>query len=216
MTTITEHHPDLLAEFPADEIGHRPGGRGMTFSYIEARQVMDRLDQTVGPDNWGDDYEPFGDPAKGAVKCTLTVCGVTKRGIGYPNSDGDQEPYKSAESDALKRAAVKVGIGRFLYPTAGGKSRAEEGNGRAPALCRQPAQVPPQGQNQTTQTPQSNGPKPATANQLATIKKLSGLLDRELPADLDTWGGREASNLISELSAEYNAVRGGVKRMQPA
>jgi hypothetical protein len=88
--------------------------KARTYAYIDARDVENRLDEVVGMENWSDTYEPFG---KDAVQCHLTVLGVLKSGIGYPNSarDDEEEPLKAAESDALKRAAVKFGIGRFLY-----------------------------------------------------------------------------------------------------
>ncbi len=43
------------------------------------------------------------------VKCRLTVLEVTKEDVG----EGDS--LKAAFSDALKRAAVKFGVGRYLY-----------------------------------------------------------------------------------------------------
>jgi hypothetical protein len=43
------------------------------------------------------------------VKCRLTVLGVSKEDVG----EGDS--LKAAFSDALKRAAVKFGVGRYLY-----------------------------------------------------------------------------------------------------
>jgi hypothetical protein len=53
-----------------------------------------------------------------AIKGALTVCGVLKADIGQGGRDSDSkssEPYKSAASDALKRAGVHFGIGRYLY-----------------------------------------------------------------------------------------------------
>lgn len=97
---------------------------GKPLSYITARTVMDLLDDVVGPENWRDEYETI-NHATGAVQCTLTVHGIHKSDVGYPNnpigstdSKGNpmsDEPLKDAFSDALKRAAVHWGIGRFLY-----------------------------------------------------------------------------------------------------
>ena len=102
--------------------GKYPSGtRAMVLHYIDARQVMERLDACVV--SWEDTYALFG--TDGAVQCHLSICEsfgsdgttiyVTKSGVGYPNGENDPEPSKSAESDALKRAAVKFGVGRFLY-----------------------------------------------------------------------------------------------------
>lgn len=84
--------------------------RGLVVPYISAREVMARLDEVVGPDGWFDRYTPLVLVEKNyAVQCHLTVRGVTKEDVG----EGDS--LKAAFSDALKRAAVKFGVGRFLY-----------------------------------------------------------------------------------------------------
>jgi len=85
-------------------------------AYIDARDVMDRLDEVVGPENWGTRFENIKVTTGGAdrfvVVCNLTVNGVTKAdGAG----DTEMEAEKGAISDALKRAAVSFGIGRYLY-----------------------------------------------------------------------------------------------------
>lgn len=108
----------LFAEFPRDAISWRAqsltaaGDKAMALAYIDARDVMDRLDQIVGPDNWQDRYEFHG---------ARTVCYLSIR-VGdewLTKADGagdsDIEGEKGAISDALKRAAVKWGIGRYLY-----------------------------------------------------------------------------------------------------
>ena len=46
------------------------------------------------------------------VQCALTANGVTRTDVGVPSNT---EGLKGAYSDALKRAAVKHGIGRELY-----------------------------------------------------------------------------------------------------
>jgi hypothetical protein len=84
--------------------------KGSVAFYIDARDVMDRLDEVVGCENWQDKYTvlAFND-SQWAVECTLVVNGVAKTDVGV----GDAP--KDAYSDALKRAAVKFGIGRYLY-----------------------------------------------------------------------------------------------------
>lgn len=110
----------LLAPFPAEMVGWKAqattkdGSRAMAVAYIDARCVMDRLDETVGPENWSDSYTVLGDQTGSfgkevVVECRLTVLGVTKCDVGV-GEDG-----KSAYSDAFKRAGVKCGIGRYLY-----------------------------------------------------------------------------------------------------
>ena len=116
---------ELAAPFPEDEVGQVPIDKSgkLMGRYITARSVMDRLDEVVGPGNWSDEYEMW-DEATCAVKCTVTVFGVRRSDVGYPNDPADadnakREPFKAACSDALKRAGVHWGIGRYLYPKPG-------------------------------------------------------------------------------------------------
>jgi hypothetical protein len=112
----------LAEPFPPSEVQWRIEAlskdktRALVVPYIDARSVLDRLDQVVGPENWNDQYEVLHLREEGPdrprlceVKCRLTVYGVTKEDVG----EGDS--LKAAFSDALKRAAVKFGIGRHLY-----------------------------------------------------------------------------------------------------
>lgn len=105
---------DLAKRFAREDIYWRPqggvySGKVMALAYLDARAVMDRLDDVVGPENWGDSY--FETPS-GRIICALTVNGVTKSdGAGDTAVEGE----KGAISDAFKRAAVKFGIGRYLY-----------------------------------------------------------------------------------------------------
>lgn len=125
---LNDYQQKLAEPFPADEISWKPevtkkkdgspimrNGQqvaGCT-AHIDARAVMNRLDDTVGPANWSDSYRVLNDGRN--VECTLIVCGVSKADVGQVNKDGFADPLKSAYSDALKRAAVKFGIGRHLY-----------------------------------------------------------------------------------------------------
>lgn len=121
MTITNEMAEKLRTPFPPDEVHHRKGEGGMTFAYINARQVQARLDEAVGPNNWDTAYRVI-DPERWAVECQLTIYGVIRADVGYPNSDGaahEREPLKAAYSDAFKRAAVCFGIGRHLYAKAG-------------------------------------------------------------------------------------------------
>ena len=93
--------------------GKYPAGtRGQIVAYIDARQVYGRLDELVGPGGWQTSYRALDG---GAVECTLTIAGISKSDVGYPNGNGGAEPLKAAYSDATKRAAVQLGIGRWLY-----------------------------------------------------------------------------------------------------
>lgn len=99
--------------FHPREIHTRKGPGGKELSYINARDVMKRLDDVVGPWNWQTRYIPVGD---GRVACELSV---NYAGTWITKTDGAGETQVEGEkgvfSDALKRAAVQHGIGRHLY-----------------------------------------------------------------------------------------------------
>ena len=154
----------LSEPFKPEELHWRVGASNMFMAYIDARQVVERLNYVVGAENWTDYYSPIEftdtqvrettDLAKvkaeiesrnlkisdvfwtnrngditslknksyatyaynnilfGGISCELTVLGVTKQDVGTI-SMADQ--MKGAHSDALKRAAVRFGIGSYLY-----------------------------------------------------------------------------------------------------
>jgi len=87
--------------------------KAMVVPYIQARAIMERLDDVVGINNWRDEYMPG---PGGGIVCALSlrISGewITKHD-GAENSD--VEEVKGGISNALKRAAVKWGIGRYLY-----------------------------------------------------------------------------------------------------
>jgi len=93
------------------------GNEALAVAFIDARNVMERLDRVVGPGEWGDEYEVvIATGEEFVVECRLTVLGVTKMDVGDSSaSGGGGNLAKTAYSDALKRAAVKFGVGRYLY-----------------------------------------------------------------------------------------------------
>jgi hypothetical protein len=97
--------------------GATSGNRALALAYIDSRVVMDRLDAVLGPINWQDHYEFLPD---GSVLCKLSLrlAGewVVKMDVGGESEQKDEgDRRKAAVSDALKRTAVKWGIGRYLY-----------------------------------------------------------------------------------------------------
>lgn len=111
----------LAAPFDPSEVKFKPavvkGNRAMALHYVDARVVQDRLDDVVGPMNWADEYEFLPD---GSCLCRLKLRigaeWVTKMDVGSESEQPDSgDRHKAAVSDALKRAAVKFGIGRYLY-----------------------------------------------------------------------------------------------------
>lgn len=113
----------LSAPFPTEVIEWRIGSttkdktKGMALAYINARAVMDRLDMICGPGGWQDRYPH----ANGKTVCEIGVRVARQDGEWewLWKSDGagdtDFEAEKGALSDAFKRAAVRWGVGRYLY-----------------------------------------------------------------------------------------------------
>src|SRR5437764_10474179 len=93
------------------------GNRALTVAYVDARCVEDRLDAVFGVDGWQDGYTVL---PNNSVVCKLRVRvgseWIEKSDVGSQSDQPDEgDRLKSAFSDALKRAAVKLGIGRYLY-----------------------------------------------------------------------------------------------------
>lgn len=115
---MTDIFQALAAPFHPDKVSWRVGSttqdktKGMALAYIDARDVMERLDAVVGPANWQDRFEFHGPRTVCYLSIRVDGEWVTKAdGAG----DSDVESEKGAISDAGKRAAVKWGIGRYLY-----------------------------------------------------------------------------------------------------
>lgn len=111
----------LVKPFTNDQVKFLPrnvkNDRCLAMPYIDARLVQDRLDEVMGVDGWKDDYFLVAD---GSVVCKLSLKiegeWVTKTDVGSTSEQPDAgDRMKAAFSDALKRAAVKFGIGRYLY-----------------------------------------------------------------------------------------------------
>jgi hypothetical protein len=114
----------LAAPLPADSIFWRQDGKPTTrdgkffarfVAYVEANTVRERLD-TVVPGEWDLTLTPLptlvsedpGEPVC-SFKARLQVLGVVREDVGTGRD------YKSAATDAFKRAAVRFGIAHELY-----------------------------------------------------------------------------------------------------
>lgn len=118
--TAIEMFDALCAPFAAEEIDWRIGSttadksKGMALAYIDARAVMDRLDGVCGPANWQCNYTPG---VVGSIVCNIGVRMPDGEWVWKADGAGatDVEGEKGMLSDALKRAAVRFGVGRYLY-----------------------------------------------------------------------------------------------------
>ena len=128
-STFSELYEKLAAPFPVDKIHWRVGAtnqdktQGIALAYIDARDVMERLDEVVGPQNWQAEY-----PFPGCCRIGIHIMDLrgepTGKGSGFTDGwvwkangagETDFEGEKGQFSDAFKRAAVLWGVGRYLY-----------------------------------------------------------------------------------------------------
>lgn len=119
--TIEEIQQALATPFAPGEVKCKPGAtsgnRALPIWYLTARAVMDRLDAVLGIGGWRDEYTVHPD---GSVKCRLVLRlgdeWLAKEDVGGQSEQDDEgDRMKAAFSDGLKRAAVKFGVGRYLY-----------------------------------------------------------------------------------------------------
>ena len=86
--------------------------------YKTVRTDMALLDETVGAENWQDDYREI----KGNMYCGIGIWFGSERGYVWKwncgtesREDGEGNEKKGEASDAFKRAGTTWGIGRELY-----------------------------------------------------------------------------------------------------
>lgn len=118
----------LDANIPKDVVSTRSQS-GKNLSYLETWYVIDRMNQVIGTENWSHEVISLqnipGDKISYVcqVRITANIDGAIsfKDGLGYGSDKGSYNPgemaSKEAESDALKRAAMKFGrsLGLALY-----------------------------------------------------------------------------------------------------
>lgn len=112
-------------------------------AYVDARDIMERLDEVVGVENWQNEFEKMDctntiidwkkEKREGSsyhvkivnkvdyekyviMQCKLSIF-INDKWVSKTDGAGARatETEKSLQSDALKRAAVLWGIGRYLY-----------------------------------------------------------------------------------------------------
>lgn len=114
----------LRNPFPPSVLKYRVGAttksddKAIPLFYLTARDIYTRLDQVLGWENWKKDTELIKD-TEGRVIAAHTILfiwtgdtWVSRDDYGTPTKT---EGIKGAVSDSVKRAAVALGIGRYLY-----------------------------------------------------------------------------------------------------
>jgi len=204
----------LAAPFEAGEVKFKPqsvkGNRCLAMAYVSARTIMDRLDEVLGVGEWQDSYDVLAD---GSVVCRLAVriAGewTTKTDVGSPSEQPDGgDRLKAAFSDALKRAAVKYGVGRYLYRLASQWVDFDPVKKQIVRLPQLPAFATPANGKSRTATKR-------LANSRAPAAESSDLLPEPAPVNDDDmavmWidSARDAirkAATIAELMAAWNAM----------
>lgn len=115
----------LSAKFDPQDIEWRVQSAGlsnngkpwaMVIPYITNRAIMQRLDDVV-PGMWKDEYKPS--PCNTGYICGISILiggeWITRWDGAAFESNGGIDAVKSTLSNSEKRAAVKWGIGRYLY-----------------------------------------------------------------------------------------------------
>ena len=98
---------------------HIVNGKFECTPFLDARQVADRLNAVLGLDGWSDNLEEI--TAEGII-CNISAIidgkEISRSDIGMfeAKSANTQKIKSKAEaSDSLKRAAVKLGVGAYIY-----------------------------------------------------------------------------------------------------
>jgi hypothetical protein len=90
----------------------------MCLAYIQARAIMNRLDEVVGPENWMVNYR-FASATEAGTPGVIASIAIKYGDQWIHKEDGaeqtDIESFKGGLSSALKRAGSAWGIGRYLY-----------------------------------------------------------------------------------------------------
>lgn len=189
---------ELKDEFPREKVSWRSqsitknGDKALAIAYIDARDVMERLDDTCGPENWQDRYEVHGQKTICYLSIKLGDDWITKAdGAG----DTAVEAQKGSMSDAFKRAAVKWGIGRYLYDLPAQWVPCESyQNSQGKNVFKRFTADPWQ------RVPQSSEPKPSKNDETRTIystlqEVLRGFAPTTSPADLLEWAAKQKEQM---------------------
>ncbi len=174
--TIEQVTEELSRPFAATEVKWKPsmvkGNRALALAYVDARVIQDRLDDVLGVMGWSDSYKVLDG---GAVMCRLRLRigehWITKMDVGGQSEQPDDgDKMKAAFSDALKRTAVKFGVGRYLYRL---PSQWVDYDPQKRAFAR-----PPQLPEWAVSKGQAPAPKPAPQKAAARTTKPAPILQR--------------------------------------
>lgn len=215
-TNLSELRQNLAAFFGPAHIKWKPGATSrdkkkvLMMPYVSARAIMDRLDDAVGLGNWTREYRPGPD---GGVLCGISIRIVREGGEaewvtywdGAENSK--VEAVKGGLSDSFKRAAVALGIGRYLYSMPSAWVAANDGRAvRQPEIP--PAYLPKTGDGKRrvsdAERPDAEKAFHATAVRFyGDSKKWDERRPHDIRAYADTAGFEVRDGSTNELTTEH-------------
>lgn len=188
-TKYMEFSRALAAEFHPTEVKVLAKG-GKQMRYVTARIVMNRLDEVLGWENWWDEYTV----GEHSVQCRITVrlpdgTTVSKADAGaYAGMSDEGDDDKSGYSDGFKRAAVKFGVGRYLYND-GVPIYPDAGQGAGMVPYEPPPEPPkPHPQGKTNQHPNKSGFHNGQYASPQDTKKYLDRLKEKVDAVNGQWG----------------------------
>lgn len=160
----------------------------------------------VGPTRWAEDYEVLDQSARdrmsyATVRCTLRIqigeSWVARVDVGGAGNPDPLVALKGAYSDALKRAAVKMGVGRSLY-----------GDG-IPEYDEAEHDEPIQGQSHRDRPPSTPTPAPKSVSEQTKDRGQQGRfnVDRMPTSGKSLWAWCKALEEIGEEWAKGLAYR---------
>lgn len=182
-----ENATALRKPFPPESVGKLPKG-GVMLDYVGHAAVTDRL-LTVDPE-WSWDFAlhradgtPILDDGSGNLWITLTICGVTRKGVG------DGKNAKERIGDALRNAAMRFGVGLDLWAKENlvefAQQRTEAARpttpGLAPGVSVVPAPPEQVSQRIAEEVGFAKGPKPLNTSSSLAKAMFAALNDAGIP-----------------------------------
>jgi hypothetical protein len=105
-------------EWRISRAGYTHDGKlyGTVLAYITNRAIMNRLDEVCGPANWRNEFREWQVGGRHGVLCGLSIRIGDEWVTKWDGAENTEiESVKGGLSDAMKRAGVQWGIGRYLY-----------------------------------------------------------------------------------------------------
>lgn len=194
----------LAAPFDPREVKWKPqvvrNDRAMVIAYVDARVVMDRLDDVLGVGNWQTAYREMPDGIVCRLRAKVGDTWCEHEDVGsYSEQPDDGDKLKAAFSDSLKRAAVHLGVGRYLYRLPHQWVAYDQQKKQLAQTPTLPPWAIPQGKK-APQTPPATQAAPAAVQTAGRRTVLERAMAFE--AQLVAQGLCEAGDLLATLKAE--------------